>query len=1010
MKYNFKHENFNNVSIFEDNKLEARSYHIPFASLNTMIDNDYLTERYHSDMVTMLNGKWGFKYYRNYIEVGNDFDLGNVNFDRANVPSCLQFDGVEKPVYVNQRYEFPTHPPRIPKDTPLAIYSNIVEMSEVSGNEIITFLGVCSCLELYVNGEYIGYSEGSHNTCEFNITKALRKGANEIVCLVYKWCNGTYLECQDMFRHNGIFRDVYITHYGDSYIYDFVIEPIDLTASKYELYLGCSVVGDSAYSIRYIVKNQDGNVLHTAIVNGGDKIRLILDDVREWSSELPYLYSLSIELIDSTGLVMCVNRDFGLKREVVRGNMLFLNDKLIKLKGVNHHDTNQSKGFCMDFDDYTNDITAMKECNVNAVRMSHYPPDPIFIMMCEHYGMYVVDEADIETHGMTYGVGINPINKISSNKKWAKHYWDRVYRMFARDKNSVAVVMWSLGNESGGYKCQDYCYDKLKELSTIPIHYEGVIRTKRFAYDVISEMYTSTEKLEKYNEGTSESKYYDKPFMLCEYAHAMGVGPGDLEKYWELIYNNASFIGAFVWEWKDHAICHDESDNMPDSKYNYTYGGDHDEVKHDGNFCVDGLLYPDGTLHTGAKCLKAVYSPVRARKIDNRCINIINRNLFIDTSDILISWVHYIGGVARTSGIVDTVIPPSEGIMFCPDIKMADISDNYIVLTYREMATGKIISRDSIMLREYIPSIKVCPPAKIINTGDNLRVQFNNGGNLSLSIETGLISTYMIDGVQLLDKSRNRSDLKCLSGNIYRACIDNYRNLVRDWDKRGLDKSTYKLELLEYGLDGTINTIHKICVGRTVLAEVATDYQISECGSMTVNVTISTSMAKSIDLPKFGMSIDVNGELDNVDYYGLGECENYSDMLAQSVMGVWSCSAADMFENYIRPQDNGNRSEVRWMSMTNDDGVGLRFTAVNKPFNFSILPVSLKELCSAKHIEDVKHSSMYNVNIDAFVRGVGSNSCGPDTRVGNRYVLGKGNPLSYSFHIQPMPAKDKRES
>ncbi len=1010
MKYKFDHINFNKFSIFEDNKLEGRSYHIPFASLEAMNSTDYLSERYNSDMITMLNGKWGFKFFKDYRDMPDILELGDTPFGRTMVPSCWQFDGIESPVYVNQRYEINASPPRVTKTTPVAVYTRFIELDEVTEHELITFLGVCSCLELHVNGEYVGYSEGSHNTAEFDISKYLVVGSNEIVCLVYKWCNGTFLECQDMFRHNGIFRDVYLTHYRQSYIADFVIEPNSMTPSRYELYLGCNVISSAPYSLIYTLRDGD-KLIHSATVNGGDKIRLMIDGAKEWSAEVPNLYNLTIELIDSTGLAMCVRRDFGLKREFIRGNVLIFNDKAIKLKGVNHHDTNEAKGFCMNYDDYMQDLISMKECNVNAIRMSHYPPDPTFIMMCEHHGIYVVDEADIETHGMNFALGINPINNISHNKIWIHHYWDRVYRMFARDKNSVAVVLWSLGNEAGGYNCQDYCYDKLRELSDIPIHYEAAVRTKRFAYDVISEMYTSSEKLEKYAAGTLDSKFYDKPFMLCEYAHAMGVGPGDLDKYWEIINKKDSCFGAFVWEWKDHAILHDENSRMPACDNKYTYGGDHGEAKHDGNFCVDGLLYPDGTFHTGALSVRAAYSPMLATKVDNRYIKIVNKHYFIDSSYMDIKWAHYVNGVEAASGVVDAILNAGEYYMLCPNMELIDEADNHLIISYINKKTGKLINHDNITMSENIPNIIVCPPAKIFNTGDNLRVQFNNGGNFSLSQVTGLINAYKIEGIQLINKSDSHNDDNmCFMGNIYRACIDNYVQINKKWTKKGLDKSSYKLVRFNYEESaGTISTVHNICSCKRVLATVVTNYVVSECGCMTINANITTNLRKGLDLPKFGMTVDVPDALCNVEYYGLGDTENYIDMNNHAVMGIWSSSAADMFENYIKPQDNGNRGGTRWLTMTNDDGVGLTFTAVEKPFNFSISPVSLATLAKAKHQEDIIPSGKYNVNIDAFVRGVGSNACGPDTRVEGRYVLTKSNPLSFTFHVRPMLEKSKRD-
>ena len=528
MIYNFKQENFNKFEVFEINKMRPRSYYIPFGSLDKMYDNTYLTERYNSDMVTILNGVWNILYFDDCRKLEAEFDTqaNTFKFSKIKVPGSIQYQGIEAPCYVNQRYEFKPNLPNVPKDSPVTLFHKLINLEKVTDNEVLTFLGVSSCLELYINGEFVGYSEGSHNQAEFNVAQYLQNGENEIVCLVYKWCNGSYLECQDMFRNTGIFRDVYLTHYGTTFVRDFTIEPRYLSKGRYELYIWADVVG-SLYSLIYTIKKGD-DVLHTITTNSGEKIRYILDNAIEWTAETPELYTLELQLIDNKGIAMCLRRDFGLKDIKIRGNVLYFNDVAIKIRGVNHHDSNESTGYYMTTDDYLRDIEAMKALNVNAVRTSHYPPDPIFILMCEHYGLYVIDEADIETHGVLHKEYWHP-KAISHNLKWKEHYWDRVRRMYERDKNSVAVTMWSLGNESHGYKCQDYCYKNLKKVTNIPIHYEAVIRTKRFAYDVISEMYSAPDKFQKYLEDKLPSKFYNKPYMLCEYAHSMGVGPGDVD-------------------------------------------------------------------------------------------------------------------------------------------------------------------------------------------------------------------------------------------------------------------------------------------------------------------------------------------------------------------------------------------------------------------------------------------------------------------------------------------------
>ena len=405
MIYNFKQENFNKFEVFEINKMRPRSYYIPFGSLDKMYDNTYLTERYNSDMVTILNGVWNILYFDDCRKLEAEFDTqaNTFKFSKIKVPGCIQYQGIEAPCYVNQRYEFKPNLPNVPKDSPVTLFHKLINLEKVTDNEVLTFLGVSSCLELYINGEFVGYSEGSHNQAEFNVAQYLQNGENEIVCLVYKWCNGSYLECQDMFRNTGIFRDVYLTHYGTTFVRDFTIEPRYLSKGRYELYIWADVVG-SLYSLIYTIKKGD-EVLHTITTNSGEKIRYILDNAIEWTAETPELYTLELQLIDNKGIAMCLRRDFGLKDIKIRGNVLYFNDVAIKIRGVNHHDSNESTGYYMTTEDYLRDIEAMKALNVNAVRTSHYPPDPIFILMCEHYGLSLMRQISRHTEYCIRNIG-----------------------------------------------------------------------------------------------------------------------------------------------------------------------------------------------------------------------------------------------------------------------------------------------------------------------------------------------------------------------------------------------------------------------------------------------------------------------------------------------------------------------------------------------------------------------------------------------------------------------------
>ena len=996
MIYKFKQEYFNKFEVFEVNKMRPRSYYIPFGSLDKMYATDYMHERYNSDMVTILNGNWNMLYYKNCTELEEEFNVqaNAYKFVKVAVPGCVQYQGIEPPCYVNQKYEFKPNLPNVPKDTPVFLFHKVINLEKVAPNEVITFQGVSSCLELYINGEFVGYSEGSLNQAEFTDSLYLQNCENEIICLVYKWCNGSYLECQDMFRNSGIFRDVYLTHYTATYIKDFTIEPKQLSKGRYELYIWADIVG-SLYSLIYTIKYGD-NVLHTITTNSGEKIRYILDNAVEWTPETPELYTLEIQLIDNKGTAMCMRRDFGLRDIKIRSNVLYYNGVAIKLRGVNHHDSNELHGYYMSVEDYKRDIESMKEFNVNSVRTSHYPPDPVFVMMCEHYGLYMILEADIETHGVVGGDMWRP-RSISHKLKWKNHMWDRVRRMYERDKNSVAVLMWSLGNESYGYKCQDYCYKQLKKLSNIPIHYEGVIRTRRFAYDVVSEMYSAPKKFQDYLEDKLPLKYYDKPYMLCEYAHAMGVGPGDLDYYWNKWYKKDSLLGGLIWEWRDHIVKHTEVG----AKYLYTYGGDHGEKKHDGNFCVDGLLYPDGRPHTGALCMKNVYSPIRTYKDDDNVI-ICNRQDFLSTENIDIKWAVCENGTPIVEGKISTIIGAKGFVRMPKEIVQNRGKDSCLQMTYICKKTGRVLGEDCLVINENIPKIDIKLGTSTINSGENLRISFD-GGVVVVNLLSGLITSYKIDGKQVLNYKTLRADGKTgLVGNVYAAPIDNYQYVAKKWVKDGLDKLNIQLEKISYNeKESVIKTTHNMLAKGQVVITYNTTYTFGSKGEVKVEGEF-ISLEGKYDLPKIGYSLEMAKDFKNIEYYGYGNVENYPDFLNQAKLGIFKTDSQHMLEPYIKPQESGNRCGVRWARVTNSNGMGLEFLAEDKPFNFNVKTTTDDNLIAAKHLEDVKFMELNNVSIDGFVRGVGSNSCGPDTRDEFKHILSPENPFKFSFVIRPL--------
>ena len=630
MKYRISRELHTDFSVFEQNKLPERSYFIPFSNTEKLQQSNYKNERYISDRIMSLSGKWDFAYFDKLSKVSAELNTDIFPFNTAEIPCTWQRTGYDQIAYINTRYPFPKKPPHIPQDVAVGIYRKKILIENADTRRVLTFLGVAGALAIYINGTYVGYSEGSHNSAEFDITPFLNNGENEIVAVVYKWSNGTYLECQDMFRENGIFRDVYITSTKSSYINDFLIRPVKNFDGTYDVHI--SVDGEFEENTRIEIKAIDDEVLFETSLLPQKETAVSVCYVDEWSAETPKLYEATVTLYRDEEELEAIRTYIGFKDIKIDGEVFLFNGKAIKMKGVNHHDTHMTKGYAMSLDDMELDIKLMKEYNCNTVRTSHYPPDPAFLTMCDMYGLYVVDEADIETHGF-YAIPhstYNP-NRLSNDISWASHYLDRVKRMYGRDKNHPSITMWSLGNESGGYKCQDVCYNFLKEVNPeIPVHYEGVNRSKRWAYDVVSRMYATQDLMRKILKGTAGKKYKGKPFFQCEYAHAMGNGPGGLEEYMQLFYSSDQFMGGCIWEWADHSV-YDEN-----AKYKWTYGGDHNEPIHDGNFCVDGLFYPNREPSSGALEMKACYRPVRASHIGGGNFEFWNTQSFVSTGNIVI--------------------------------------------------------------------------------------------------------------------------------------------------------------------------------------------------------------------------------------------------------------------------------------------------------------------------------------------------------------------------------------
>ena len=1001
MKYAINREHYKKFPLFEENKREGRAYFIPYSSRETLAATPFLEERYQSDRVMVLSGEWDFHYYDQVSKLPQTLDTDAELFDRIQVPSDWQRTGYEPPFYVNQRYQFPCKPPKIPTDIPVGVYRKKFALETLDDHYILTFLGAISSLDVYINGRYVGYSEGAHNSAEFDVRPFLQQGENELVAVVFKYSNGTYLECQDMFRENGIFRDVLLTRCASTYLNDYQLKT-KKTGNTYSLSGEVELAGEPAGHTVQITLMDGASMLSTQEITAQQRTAFSFRNlsVREWSAEIPTVYETYITLKKDGVPVESLRNFTGFRSVVIKKDVFTFNGKAIKLKGVNHHDTSL-KGYVMDAEDLLRDVKLMKRLNVNAVRTSHYPPDPVFLTLCDLYGLYVVDEADIETHGTCCDPIYRP-NRISNNKKWVNHYLDRIKRMYLRDRNHPCIVLWSLGNEAGGWKNQDACCEYLHRVCPeIPVHYEGVIRTRRIAYDVISEMYPHVDHVREIGERREKKKLGEKPFFLCEYAHAMGVGPGGLQEYWDTVLSSDRLMGGCIWEWADHAVLQPEG-----SKYRYTYGGDHGEFIHDSNFCVDGLIYPDRTPHTGAYEMQAVYRPVRARVAGEGRYTFSNLNYFRTADYLTVRWELLKDGSSVESGTFRlSAAPQSNETVVLRHASPEAGSDWHMNFTYYNEEEETLAAEQLTLLQA--KKLSLAPPAgrtlSAQEEGGSLVIHFDEG-EAAFDPKTGRMERYSYRGKALLNPAPASKEVGFFP-NIYRAPIDNDMNIRKSWEKCGYDCYTadcknFRTERKRDRL--LIETDLQLRAKEKDLFLIHMAYEFAANGTFTLRVKLDPPFDKKLkaEIARFGLLFEMPEEFRNVAYYGLGEKENLPDFRAQSTMGIFETTVSAMHEDYIRPQDNGNHTGTRWLKLTDEAGAGWMLFREEKDFTFNAHPYTQKLLQKARHREDLYDEHTTAVSVDGFTRGAGTNSCGPEPW--KNFVISARDGLEFEISFVPL--------
>ncbi len=918
---------YERLDLLHENTLKPRAHYIPYDTMEGAFSGKAENSKYY----TLLNGEWNFKYFSRDIDCPETI----TDWDKIDVPSCWQAKGYEKPYYTNVNYPYPVDPPFVPDDNPVGVYEKTIEATkeQASRENYIIFEGVAPCFDLFVNGKYIGYSSVSHCTSEFKIN--LNEGENKILVKVYKWCVSSYLEDQDFFRFNGIFRDVYLLSRPQGHLFDIAIG-----------------FDDKAIYCKENYKVYDANGQET------DLLSPIL-----WNAEKPYLYTVIVEQAGEY-----IPFKVGLrKQEISPIGELLINGVSVKLKGVNHHDTHPENGYVQTYEELKTDLLKMKELNINTIRMSHYPPQPKFMELCDELGFYVIDEADIETHGFSNrntrwgydGDGIWPCK----NPMWENAFIDRAERMFERDKNHPSIIFWSLGNESNCgdnfAKMAEFLKKRDKEIGgTVRyIHYEGsYTETGRLKIqdpeyvDIVSRMYATTSSMVDYINNTGDKR----PIFWCEYCHAMGNSPGDLMDYWKVIEKYPNMIGGCIWEWADHTAVNSDG--------NYGYGGDFGEETHDSNFCCDGLVFNNRAFKAGSYEAKYAYQPLKT-ELNGKTLTIYNKCDFTDLSDFDISWSITCDGETVNDGklnlstkphkweeaILDFDIPNAQYGAYL-NVSMKN-SDGYeVAFTQHKLADAKAVENGE-------------GKATITEKGEYATI-CGEGFEYLFNLHYGYIE-------KLNDYLKSPMELT-----VWKAPIDNERKVRNDWFNNNYHKAHNKVYETEVK-DNKITVRGALAsVSRSPFFKYTAEYEFMADGRIDVTLDGRFDITRYY-LPRLGFEFEVSDK--DFVYFGYGPYESYVDMHHGSKMGMYKSSAEKEYVNYIKPQDHGNHFNTKMLSLG-------EYTFKSKQgFEMNVSEYSSKELTSKAHYYELEKSENTHVRIDYRVTGIGSNSCGP--YISEQYVM-----------------------
>ena len=991
-----------NPHFLQRNREDARAYYIPFESPQAAING----ARCDSEKHRSLNGRWAFQYFACCHDVPQTIltaDCPLDDWDRLNVPMSWQLGGYEQPVYTNVAYPYPIDMPYVPVDNPAGVYATEVTLSDAELNEqqYIIFEGVSSCFYLYINGKEVGYSQGSHMPAEFLISPYLVPGRNRITVKVLKWCDGSYLEDQDFFRFSGIFRDVYLLSRPQAHVWDVFAKTRFLDDAYTRAEITAEVTTKGAPQLTCQLYNPQGTLLEEKAVVDGN-VCFTVEQTENWTAETPNLYKLVL-ISDSEALSIAV----GIREiAIAKDGALLINGSTVKMKGVDHHDTHPELGYATPMEHMRRDLELMKQHNINTIRTSHYPNTPEFLNLCDVYGLYVIDEADLECHGMiflneeTWEYDLNDERWPVHHPDWREACLERAIRMVERDKNHACIIMWSMGNEAAYGRHHDAMaeWTKAKD-DTRLIFYEraSICQPEPKIYDVCSAMYKTIKYMEEWLANENETR----PFFLCEYAHAMGNGPGGLDDYWKFFEKHPRLWGGCIWEWADHAYYKTDADG----KRYFAYGGDGGELKHDGNFCADGLVLPDRTPTSGLLEAKSAYQYIAA-SFDGHAVQLVNNYSFtaLDAFDML--WQLEVDGNITDEGRVSlpSIAPHSEGCIPLsvtpPEHCALGCHLNLFFVTKKGSLwadSGHTVAMVQCKIAEGKPapqcadlSGRAAHTLSVVQEGRDYKII---GRDFIYRFDTlhGALYSIMQNGVEFLAEP--------LYAGVEKAYTDNERKIRLKWEERSFHLTQIRVKNIEE--TEHTESVFTLRVTQTLqrlayapLVEMVMTYTFTADGTIHVDVDADT-LGNLQFLPRFGISFAMPEGHEFLSYYGYGPTENYCDMHNHAYCGRFNTTVTEEYFPYVRPQEHGNHIGVKQAAVYDNEGRGLLFEG--EGFEFCASHFSAAMLEKAAHTNELKTDGKTYVRIDYGVSGCGSNSCGPELDEAYRI----GGRMTYGFTVRP---------